>query len=109
MGAGFIAIAPQLLEHLVHAGDGVVNGVQHVGLKFRVGLVLFGIRQQQRELGDEVFQVVNDERGGTVERLELARHDELVGRTHLRQVGGRLTRRHLEQIADFPVEADFPQ
>ena len=86
--SGFSAL--QLLQQLVHPGDRVVDRGHGVLEECRVALVLGGVLDHQRLLGDEVLQVVHDERRQSVEGLELAALGQLLIRLVLGQEGGNL-------------------
>src|SRR5574343_700737 len=51
----------QLEHELTHSFDCMVDGHQHVLLEFRVVAVALGILQHQRQLGNDVLQVMHHE------------------------------------------------
>ena len=65
-----------------------------------------GVLEHQRQLRDQVLEVVHDERGHPVERVELARFEQRLGRADLAEIARRLPARGLQQIADLPVDVD---
>src|SRR5437879_6407402 len=98
------AASAQLEEQLVHPVGHIPDGGEHVILETRIVAVTFGILEEQRELGDEVLQVVDHEGGHLVEGVELFRLEQSFGRLHLGQKAADLARRGLEQVAHFPVD-----
>ena len=96
----------QLQHQLAHAFDGMVDRHQHVLLEFRVVAVLFGILQHQRQLGDDVLQVVHHESRHLVEGVELAYFEQRLGRLHLGQEARRLATGSAQQVIDFPIHVD---
>ena len=63
------------------------------------------IAQHQRQLRDQVLEVVHDKRRHPVERVELARFEQRLGRADLAEIARRLPARGLQQIADLPVDS----
>ena len=78
--------------------------VQHVALELGVVAVPLGVAQHQRELRDQVLQIVHDEGGHAVEGVELAGLEQRLGRAELLQISGCRARGGLQQVAHFPVD-----
>ena len=96
----------QLRHHLPHLVERAFHRGQHVGLKLRVVAVTFGVLQHQRQLGDDVFQVMHHEGRHAVEGVELAGFQQGLGGVHLGEKASRLARGGLEQVTHFPVQLE---
>ena len=87
--------------------DDILDCRQHVTLKFRVVAMPLGVAQHQRELRDQVLQIVHDKGGHAIEGFEFARFQQRFGGAKLTEIARRLPARGLEQIAHFPVDFDL--
>ncbi len=87
----------------------MIDGEEHVFLKFGVVFMFFCIFQKQTQLGDQIFQVMYDEGRHPVKGFELAGHQQGFAGPLLGQTVGQLMAGRFEQVAHFPVEFDLAQ
>jgi hypothetical protein len=97
-------VAAQLQKQLLHLVERMRQRLQHIRLKRRIGLMALRVDQQQRQLRHQVLQVVDDEGRHAVERLELARHRQIVGRFAMGQIAGGLAAGDFQHVAHLPVQ-----
>jgi hypothetical protein len=76
---GFVPVRSCSMRLFMRVDD-VLDRLEHVALELRIVAMALGVAQEQRELRDEVLQVVHDERRHAVERVELARLEQRVAR-----------------------------
>ena len=62
--------------------------------------------QQQDELGNEVFQIMNDKSGHAIEGVEFLRLQQSFICSKLRKITCGLSARRLQQIPNLPVDID---
>jgi hypothetical protein len=104
-GGGCLSFA-QLQHQLAHLLDRVLDGRHHVLLELWIGMQAFRIAQHEAQLGDDVLEIVDDERRHPVERVELARLEQRFRRDHLGQEASGLAARRLQQVGDLSVDVD---
>ena len=100
-------LRPQLQRQLVHAADDMLDGLHHVALEVGIVAVPLGVRKQELELRNQVFQVMHDERGHAVEGVELLGLQQGFGGLGVGEVAGGLAARGLQQVEHLPVEVDL--
>ena len=79
---------------------------QHVLLKFRVVPVPFGIAQHQRELGDDVLEIMHHKRRHPVECIEFPGFEEGFRGLHPRQETCRLAASGAKHVVYLPIDID---
>jgi hypothetical protein len=90
----------------VHAPHDVLDGREHIRLELGIVAVTLRILEHQRQLRNQVLEVVDDERRHPVERVELPRLEQRFARANLSEEARRLPDRSLQEIADLPIDVD---
>ena len=91
-------------EQLLHLADRRLERRHHIGAEFGVVGVPLGIVRNQRQLADEVLDVMEDEGEAAVELLESLRLAERLVAESLGKRARRLVPRRAQQVEVFPVE-----
>jgi hypothetical protein len=79
---------------------------QHILLKLRVIPMAFGILQHQGQLGNDIFQIMDDKSRHPVESIELPYFEQRLRGLQLPEKGAGLAACRLQQIVDFPIDVD---
>ena len=91
-------------EQLVHLADGGLQGRDHVGPELGIVGMPLGIAREQRQLADQVLDVVQDEGEAAVELLEPLRLGERLLAERLGKRARRLVAGGAQQVEILPVE-----
>ena len=91
----------------MHPSHDMLDRPHHVALKIRIVAVALGVRKQELQLSNQVFQVMHDEGRHAVEGVEFLRFQQRLGGLRIGQVAGGLAACRLQQVEDLPVEVDL--
>src|SRR5262249_10364192 len=94
--------ALQLIEQLGHARHRIVDRSDNVFNKRRVALVPCRVLDDQRLLSNQILEVMHDEGGETVIRVELSGLRKRLSRLLLSEIAGHLPPGNAEKIVILP-------
>src|SRR6266496_4669612 len=94
----------EAFEQVVHLSNRALKCRDHVCSEIGIVGVAFGIAREQRQLTDQILDVVEDESEAAVELLESLRVAKRLLAERFGERTRRLVSRRAQQVEIFPVE-----